>query len=232
VTANRPSNQPIPASSPAEQILAHAQAGREVVQDFVPLADSLEWELGQQYLRQRGKKSRRIWLQGRVAMATLVGRGKWTACPCGRPPSKDRFLARASSCSSTSCSLTRTAACAPFAGCCGRFRPFGSRTGPNRPSGLGDLTQAEVDAIQATVNRAGRPLEVVGSTARGGRGPGSDIDYLVPPGSLPHYQGLEGHLPGIDPAHGIVPGVHNPHMGPAIRFEPNAPPRVVPQAQP
>jgi hypothetical protein len=27
--------------SPAEQVLAHAQAGREIVQDFVPLADSL-----------------------------------------------------------------------------------------------------------------------------------------------------------------------------------------------
>jgi len=26
-------------ASPAEQVLAHAQAGREVVQDFVPLAD-------------------------------------------------------------------------------------------------------------------------------------------------------------------------------------------------
>ncbi len=40
--------------SPGEQVLAHAQAGREIVQDFVPLAASLEWQLGQQYLRQRG----------------------------------------------------------------------------------------------------------------------------------------------------------------------------------
>jgi hypothetical protein len=30
-------------------------------------------------------------------------------------------------------------------------------------------------------------------------------------------------LPGIDPKTGIVPGSHNPHMGPAIRFEPGAP---------
>ncbi len=44
-------------TSLAEQVLAHAQAGREVVQDFCPLADSLEWELGQQYLRQRGNKA-------------------------------------------------------------------------------------------------------------------------------------------------------------------------------
>ncbi len=43
--------------SPAEQVLAHAQAGREVVQEFVPLAQSLEWLLGQEYLRQRGNKA-------------------------------------------------------------------------------------------------------------------------------------------------------------------------------
>src|SRR5205814_8235452 len=51
---------PSPArSSPslAEQVLSHAQAGREIVQDFVPLAESLEWELGQQYLRERGNKA-------------------------------------------------------------------------------------------------------------------------------------------------------------------------------
>ncbi len=47
-----------PASpSAAEDILAHSQASREVVQDFVPLADSLEWRLGQEYLRQRGNKA-------------------------------------------------------------------------------------------------------------------------------------------------------------------------------
>ena len=34
-----------PVGSLAEQVLAKAQAGREVVQDFVPLADSLEWRL-------------------------------------------------------------------------------------------------------------------------------------------------------------------------------------------
>src|SRR6266481_8357732 len=43
--------------SAGEQELAHAQAGREVVQDFVPLAESLERVLGQQYLRQRGNKA-------------------------------------------------------------------------------------------------------------------------------------------------------------------------------
>ena len=56
---NRPAPQKPepPPSSPAEQVLAHAQSGREIVQDFVPLAESLEWELGQQYLRQRGNKA-------------------------------------------------------------------------------------------------------------------------------------------------------------------------------
>src|ERR1700691_183627 len=43
--------------SAAEGILAKAQSGRAVIQDFVPLADSLEWQLGQEYLRQRGNKA-------------------------------------------------------------------------------------------------------------------------------------------------------------------------------
>src|SRR5438132_2867541 len=53
----KPSQDAVRSGSPAEQVLAHAQAGREVVQDFVPLAASLEWQLGQQYLRQRGNKA-------------------------------------------------------------------------------------------------------------------------------------------------------------------------------
>lgn len=44
-------------SSLSQQVLAHAQSGRDVVQDFCPLAESLEWELGQQYLRDRGNKA-------------------------------------------------------------------------------------------------------------------------------------------------------------------------------
>lgn len=44
-------------ASPAEEVLAEAQSSREVVQDFVPLAESLEWELGQQYFRERGNKA-------------------------------------------------------------------------------------------------------------------------------------------------------------------------------
>lgn len=62
-------------------------------------------------------------------------------------------------------------------------------------SGLGDLTSGEVGQIQGVVDSAGRPLNVVGSAARGarrgigsdvpiGKGAGtrSDIDYVVPPG--------------------------------------------------
>jgi hypothetical protein len=38
----------------ALDVLDQAQSGRLVLQDFRPLAESLEWELGQEYLRQRG----------------------------------------------------------------------------------------------------------------------------------------------------------------------------------
>jgi hypothetical protein len=89
-----------------------------------------------------------------------------------------------------------------------------------RPPALGDLTVDEVRQIQAIVNQAGRPLEVVGSAARGMRKPGSDIDYLVPPGSLPYFEGVAKGLPGLNPKHGIVPAVGNPDLGPDIRFEP------------
>src|SRR5947209_11258352 len=40
-----------------EAVLSKSQANREMIQDFVPLAESLEWELGQQYLRERGNKA-------------------------------------------------------------------------------------------------------------------------------------------------------------------------------
>jgi hypothetical protein len=80
---------------------------------------------------------------------------------------------------------------------------------------LGDLTTAEIKQIQGTVDAAGRPLEVVGSAARGTRRevgtdlpigkdppdmPGttrSDIDYLAPPSSHPYFEGQT--LPSIGP---------------------------------
>jgi hypothetical protein len=92
------------------------------------------------------------------------------------------------------------------------------RSGP-KPD-LGDLTPGEVRQIQSVVNEAGRPLEVIGSAARGTRTAGSDIDYVVPPSSLRYYEGLESRLPGVDPEHGIIPGVGNPEIGPVVRFEP------------
>ncbi|MFD1297472.1 RHS repeat-associated core domain-containing protein [Lysobacter gummosus] len=106
-----------------------------------------------------------------------------------------------------------------------------------RASGLGDLTVSEARQIQRVVNSAQRPLEVVGSAAKGlrrnigtelpfGKGPGtrSDIDYIASPSSLPNFNPLQGRLPSIDPKTGIFPGRHNPNMGPGIRFEPGAKP--------
>jgi RHS repeat-associated protein len=92
---------------------------------------------------------------------------------------------------------------------------------PSAPLGLGDLTVGEVNQIQSVVNQAGRPLEVVGSAARGQRTPTSDIDYVVPPSSIQHFEGLETKLPSIDPNHGIIPGTGTPNIGPGIRFEPH-----------
>ncbi len=102
-----------------------------------------------------------------------------------------------------------------IAGAVGRQLLSPSSQSPN----MGDLARSEIDQIQSTVNQAGRPLEVVGSAARGARQVGSDIDYVAPPSSLPYYEGLENQLPGIDPGHGIIPGVGNPNIGPVIRFE-------------
>lgn len=115
------------------------------------------------------------------------------------------------------------------------------QSGSDAPSPLGDLTAQEVKRIQDVVDQVGRPIEVVGSAAKGerrsigtglpfGKGPGtrSDIDYIAPPASHPYFRGYEGKLPEIDPKTGIIPGVHNPHMGPAVRFEPYTPPKFIP----
>ncbi len=57
VTKPKSDKAAAPQRSLGEAILAKAQSGRAVIQDFVPLADSLEWNLGQEYLRQRGNKA-------------------------------------------------------------------------------------------------------------------------------------------------------------------------------
>jgi len=41
----------------AEAILTEAQEQRFIIEDFRPLAESLEWDLGQRYLRERGSKA-------------------------------------------------------------------------------------------------------------------------------------------------------------------------------
>ena len=60
MTITKPRQRPraeAPVDTSPAGILAHAQASREVIQDFVPLSESLEWRLGQEYLRQRGNKA-------------------------------------------------------------------------------------------------------------------------------------------------------------------------------
>ncbi len=86
-------------------------------------------------------------------------------------------------------------------------------------SGLGDLTNGEAQQIQGVVNNAGRPLDVVGSAARGTRGVGSDIDYTAPSSSHPYFQGGLDQLPGLD-SHGLMHGAADTLEGPSIRFEP------------
>ncbi len=100
-----------------------------------------------------------------------------------------------------------------------------------KTTGMGDLTKTEISQIQAEVNQAGRPIEIVGSAAKGTRrnvgtnlptGKGaktqSDIDYISPPSSIPYFN--QSNLPLIDPNTGIIPGVSNTNIGPFIRFEP------------
>jgi tetratricopeptide (TPR) repeat protein len=41
----------------AEQVLAMAQSSRVLIQDYTPLADSIEWDLGQRYLHERGSRA-------------------------------------------------------------------------------------------------------------------------------------------------------------------------------
>ena len=108
-------------------------------------------------------------------------------------------------------------------------------------SGLGDLTVGEIRAIQSVVDRAQKPLNVVGSAAKGlrrgvgtdfpiGKGIGtrSDIDYVAPPYGLPYFNGLQEYLPSIDPNGGISPGLFNPYEGPSVRFEPGSKPFFIP----
>lgn len=102
------------------------------------------------------------------------------------------------------------------------FMPLGATA-----SGLGDLSVAEARAIQQVVDKAGRPIDVVGSAARGARKAGSDIDYIAGPSSIKHFEGLERRLPGLDRSHGIMAGTPNRFIGPSIRFEPGVAARLI-----
>ncbi|MBL1220993.1 RHS repeat-associated core domain-containing protein [Chryseobacterium sp. L7] len=101
----------------------------------------------------------------------------------------------------------------------------------SKSSIIGDLTKNEARQIQTEVNKAGRPLEIVGSAAEGnrrnvgsnlpiGKGAGtrSDIDYISPPSSIQYFDQYK--LPSIDPNTGIIPGYGNTNIGPVVRFEP------------
>lgn len=95
------------------------------------------------------------------------------------------------------------------------------------PSGLGDLTRGEVQQIQSLVDKVQKPLEVVGSAARGERNARSDIDYIAHPAHLREWMGPQKTLPKIDSKTGVFPGNTNPFQGPGIRFEPGRAPQLV-----
>ena len=110
-----------------------------------------------------------------------------------------------------------------------------------RRGNRGDLTDDEVRAIQEVVDEAQRPLEVVGSAARGqrrnidselpiGKGPGtrSDTDYTTAGSSIDEFRGLEPKLPNANPQNPILRGTTDPQQGPGIRFEPGQTPRYIP----
>lgn len=93
-------------------------------------------------------------------------------------------------------------------------------------SGLGDLTNAEVAQIQKVVDAAGRPLNVVGSAARGARTAASDIDYTTANSSYDYFKVLQNDLPCIGKGgHTMLRGAPE---GPSIRFEPGQKPFLIP----
>ncbi len=104
-------------------------------------------------------------------------------------------------------------------------------------SGLGDLTQTEINQIQSAVNIAERSIDVVGSAAKGKRkgigleipfekGIKSDIDHMAPFSSIQYFEGI--YLPDIDLSHGIIGGHGNAYIRPFIRFEPYTSPKIFP----
>ena len=102
------------------------------------------------------------------------------------------------------------------------------------------VTAEEVAQIKSVVDRAGRPLWVVGSAARGtrrgvgtnlpvGKGPGtrSDIDYTTANSSVEYFEEVAAELPSLGEA-GLLRGSPD---GKAIRFEPGSRPYVMTAAE-
>ncbi len=84
----------------------------------------------------------------------------------------------------------------------------------------GDLTPEELERIRDLATRAGRPVYVVGSAARGERTERSDIDYVISSSSWDYWRNYRDRLPSID-SHGPIFGVPNPYIGPFIEIPPN-----------
>jgi hypothetical protein len=87
-------------------------------------------------------------------------------------------------------------------------------------SRFGDLSEQEIQQIQSVVDKAGRPLDVVGSAARAERRAGSDIDYTS--AWADYFNDHVDELPGMTD-HGMLQGGPDPSLGPSIRFEPTNP---------
>ena len=103
--------------------------------------------------------------------------------------------------------------------------PPGMTWGIIPPQVLLFLTGGEISQIQDMVNTAGRPLTVVGSTAAGTRGPGSDIDITISPSSRGNFPAEPGAWP---PGTHVFTGMYDPAEGPGIVFQPGGPPTYLP----
>ena len=182
-----------------------------------------------------------------AACVTLNNCGRAAATPADKARLNDALKVTAAlvvpgagavACASGGCAAAGWAAAAidaiPGAGkVAGLFGKIGGAVAKalGKADKVGDLTRAENKQIQAVVNQAGRPLDVVGSAASGtrrgvgtdlpiGKGPGtrSDIDYTTAGSNADNFDGLQQDLPSLAP-HGILQGTPEPGL-PSIRFEP------------
>jgi len=162
--------------------------------------------------------------------ASGCGTMSWAAC--GATPPAIPKCTQPCGCSNSSAGKVLAAIAIVVAGG-GPEDPFGDALAWEELGAdtLGDLTADEAGQIQNVVDQAGRPLDVVGSAARGARQAGSDIDYTTANSNIENFDGLQEQLPSIDPDHGILRGNADPFDGPSIRFEPGGTPFFTPGAQ-